>query len=225
MIGRSTTEGGSPVLDTWQMIAAERAALVASLEGLGEADFDRPSLCAGWTVRDVVGHIVATAGLTPPAFLAGLAGSGFSFDRMVANKIKAVTTGRTGAELVEALRAKIDSRKAPPGPAVSWLGETIVHGEDVFRALDGHHDQSGYRDHPIEHVLAVADFYRGSNLLIGAKRRIDGVTLRATDANWTCGSGPELTGPAIALLLAMTGRKAALDDLAGDGVAVLRSRP
>jgi hypothetical protein len=93
-----------------------------------------------------------------------------------------------------------------------------VHGEDVFRAV------SGYRDHPVDRVIAVADFYKNSNLLIGAKRRITGVTLRATDTDWVHGAGPEVSGPAIALLLAMTGRKPPLDDLAGDGVAVLRER-
>jgi hypothetical protein len=93
-----------------------------------------------------------------------------------------------------------------------------VHGEDVVRAL------GPYRDHPIEHVVAVADFYKNSNLLIGTKNRIAGITLRATDAHWRHGTGPEASGPAIALVLAMTGRKAALDDLSGDGVTTLRER-
>ena len=57
-----------------------------------------------------------------------------------------------------------------------------------------------------------------------AKNRIAGVRLRASDTNWQHGEGPEAAGPIIAILLAMTGRKAALDDLTGDGVAVLRER-
>ena len=114
-------------------------------------------------------------------------------------------------------RSRVDARTAPPGPATSWLGETIVHGEDIFRALDG------YREHPTGHVTAVAEFYAGSNLLIGAKNRIAGVRLRATDADWGHGTGPEAAGPAIALVMAMTGRKPALDDLTV-GVAVLRDR-
>jgi len=48
--------------------------------------------------------------------------------------------------------------------------------------------------------------------------------LRATDVDWTHGSGPEVTGPAHSLLMAMTGRKDALADLSGDGVDTLRSR-
>jgi hypothetical protein len=76
----------------------------------------------------------------------------------------------------------------------------------------------------MENVLAVADFYKSSNALIGSKNRIDGVTLIATDADWRTGTGPEATGPAIALVMAMTGRKIPLDDLTGDGVDLLSDR-
>jgi len=68
------------------------------------------------------------------------------------------------------------------------------------------------------------NFFKGSNLLIGSKKRIAGLRLRATDAEWSTGTGPEVSGPALALLLAMTGRAAALDDLSGDGLATLRER-
>ena len=70
----------------------------------------------------------------------------------------------------------------------------------------------------------MADFYKGSNLLIGSKRRIAGLTLRATDADWITGAGPEVSGPIVSLVMAMTGRKVADDDLTGEGVATLRSR-
>lgn len=206
-------------MDTWQMIRAERASLVDALAQLSEADWDRPSLCAGWTVRDVVGHMTATADMTPPKFFGKMAAAGFGFQRMTRKEIAAHTNGLDNKELVERLRARIDARTAPPGPAPSWLGETLVHGEDVFRAL------GGYRDHPVEHVVAVANFYQGSNMLIGTKRRIDGVTLRATDTDWRYGNGPEASGPMIALVMAMTGRTVALDDLTGEGVTVLRERP
>jgi len=70
----------------------------------------------------------------------------------------------------------------------------------------------------------VADFYKGSNTLIGAKNRIAGVALRATDTDWSHGSGPEVSGPLLSLVMAMTGRKVALDDLEGPGLEVLRAR-
>jgi hypothetical protein len=100
----------------------------------------------------------------------------------------------------------------------AWLGETIVHSEDIRRRLGIKHD------YPAEAVVRVADFFKGSNLLIGSKRRIDGLTLRATDAEWSHGTGPEVSGPILSLVMAMAGRKAALDDLSGEGVSTLRSR-
>jgi uncharacterized protein (TIGR03083 family) len=162
--------------------------------------------------------MISTANMTPSTFFANLAGSGFNFQTMTRKEIARVRANRTDAGLVDLLRARVDARTAPPGPATTWLGETIVHGEDIFRAL------GAYRDHPIEHVVAVADFYKNSNLLIGAKKRVTGVSLRATDVDWRHGTGPEASGPAIAVVMAMTGRKAALDDLTGEGVAVLRGR-
>ncbi len=200
------------------MISSERASLVNALAALDDADWAKPSLCEGRTVRDTVGHIVATANTTPPKFIAGFVGSGFNFGKFADKGIQTTIAGRTNADLVEALRSTINSHSAPPGPTASWLGETIVHGEDVFRAL------GEYRPHPVEHVVAVADFYAGSNALIGSKKRIDGVTLVATDTEWRHGAGPEVSGPMIALVMAMTGRKVALDDVTGDGVSVLRAR-
>ncbi len=206
-------------MSTWDMIRSERESLADALASLPPDAWDSQSLASRWTVRDVVAHMIATAQMTPPKFFGAMIGSGFSFQAMTAKKIGGVKAGQSDAGLVETYRSLIDSRSAPPGPAPSWLGETIVHGEDVYRSL------GTYRPHPVEHVVTVADFYSGSNLLIGAKNRIEGVTLRATNSDWTHGSGPEVTGPAIALVMAMTGRKAALDDLSGPGVEVLRSRP
>ena len=79
-------------------------------------------------------------------------------------------------------------------------------------------------EYPEEALNRVADFFKGSNLIVGAKQRIDGLTLRATDTGWTTGSGPEVTGPHLSLILAMTGRSAALAELDGAGVDTLKSR-
>ena len=70
----------------------------------------------------------------------------------------------------------------------------------------------------------MTEFYASSNVLIGGKRRVEGVTLQATDTDWSHGSGPVVAGPALALMLAATGRTAVLDELTGPGVAVLRGR-
>ena len=98
------------------------------------------------------------------------------------------------------------------------MGETLIHGEDIRRPL------GIKREHPTDAVVRVADFYKGSNLIIGAKKRIAGLQLTATDTTWSHGTGPEVSGPILSLMMAMTGRKAALDDLSGEGVATLSSR-
>lgn len=202
----------------WEMISAERAALVEGLAALPEAQWSQPSLCPGWATRDVVGHVLATTYVTPAKFFSGWAASGFRFQTMQDKNLRAASNGKSSRELVEELRSQITARKSPPGPTKAMLGETIIHGEDIFRA------GGLYRDHPVEHVIAVADFFKGSNLLIGTKRRIAGVTLRATDTDWRYGSGPEVAGPAIALVMVMTGRTVALDDVSGPGVEVIRQR-
>jgi uncharacterized protein (TIGR03083 family) len=113
----------------------------------------------------------------------------------------------------------INSEKRPPGGKDIMLGETIVHAEDIRRPLGLSHD------YPTGALVEVADFYKRSNFVMGSKRRIDGVTLQATDAAWSHGTGPEVSGPMVALLMALTGRKVALDDLSGEGVVTLRERP
>jgi uncharacterized protein (TIGR03083 family) len=203
--------------DTWATISAERTALADDLEPLTDEQWQTPSLCEGRSVRDVVAHMAATAMITPPTFFAKLAGAGFSFERMTAKDIEALR-GDKPADTLATFRSVIGSVKHPPGPTDSWLGETIIHAEDVRRPL------GISREYPREAVVRLADFYKGSNLIVGTKRRIDGLALRATDTTWSHGTGPEVSGPILPLLMAMTGRKVAIADLSGDGTKILRER-
>ena len=98
------------------------------------------------------------------------------------------------------------------------LGEIVVHGEDIRRPLGFSHRS------PEPALVAVADGWKNSNLLIGAKRRISGLGLRATDAEWSHGEGPEVAGPLQSLILAMTGRQEAFGDLSGEGIETLAAR-
>jgi uncharacterized protein (TIGR03083 family) len=161
--------------------------------------------------------MTATALMTPPRFFAKMLASGFSFTRFAQKEIDRLTKDGPAGTLA-AFRAAETSTKAPPGPKDSWLGETIIHAEDIRRPLGIVHA------YPTDSVVRTLDFYKGSNLIVGTKDRIANLTLRATDADWTHGSGPLVEGPALSLLLAATGRKVALDDLTGDGVGTLRSR-
>ena len=107
----------------------------------------------------------------------------------------------------------------PPGPVDSWLGETLVHAEDIRRPLGITHDYS------VDAAIRLADFYTAlqpAHRVEEARRGSD--PPRATDAEWSSGSGPEVTGPAMAIVMTMTGRTVALDELAGDGLETLRAR-
>jgi uncharacterized protein (TIGR03083 family) len=201
----------------WPLIHAEREALAADLAKLDDAQWRTPSMCEGWSVRDVLGHMTATARMTPPKFFIQLASSGFSFNAMTAKDIRRETAGTPTAGL-SAFRSLMGATTHPPGPVDAMLGEALIHGEDIRRPL------FISREYPAAALVRAADFFKGSNLLIGAKKRIAGLRLRATDADWSTGEGPDVTGPAISLLLAMTGRAAAVKDLSGDGLAVLASR-
>jgi len=205
-------------MGTWDMTAAERASLVDALGALAAEDWDKPSWCAGWSVRDVAGHVCAAAYETKAGFFGHLAGAGFNFDKFTDKGVQRMTAGRSDEEIVDALRQRINTRNSPPGPTDTWLGEVLIHSEDIFRAL------GQQREHPVEHVVTVADFYKNSNLVVGAKKRIAGFTLQATDQDWSTGSGPEVRGPLLSLLMTMVGRKEALGDLEGDGLAAFSGR-
>jgi uncharacterized protein (TIGR03083 family) len=205
-------------MDTWKVIHGERKALAADLKSLDESQWTVTSLCSEWTVRDAVAHMTATAKITPATFFPKMLMSGFSLPRLQVKDI-AVERGTSPADTLARFEAIETSVKHPPGPVDSWLGESIVHAEDIRRPLGLQHD------YPMDAVVQVADFYKNSNLIIGTKRRIDGLSLRATDTDWSHGTGPEVSGPMLALLMAMTGRKAAASQLSGEGVATLQARP
>jgi uncharacterized protein (TIGR03083 family) len=208
----------SPMAENlWPAIHAERKALADDLANLTAEQWSTPSLCGRWTVLQVLAHQVATAKMTPPTFFAKLAGSGFNFQKFSEKGIATESAGGADATLAS-FRAVGTATTSPPGPKLSWLGEALVHSEDIRRPL------GIARAYPVEWVTKAIGFYSGSNVLIGGKRRVAGVTLKATDTDWSHGIGPVVEGPAMALLLATTGRTIALDELSGPGLATLRSR-
>jgi uncharacterized protein (TIGR03083 family) len=203
--------------DVWPTIDVERKALAADLAGIPDDAWDTPSLSSPWTVRDVVAHMTATSMMTGPKFFAKLAGSGFRLTRLQAKDITR-ERGNSPADALARFTTRVDSRGRPPGPPQTMLGEVIVHAEDIRRPLGISHT------YPTDACAQVAEFYAGSNLIIGGKRRVTGLALRATDTDWSHGSGPAVSGPILDLVLAITGRRAALDNVKGDGVDKLRSQ-
>jgi uncharacterized protein (TIGR03083 family) len=203
------------VTGVYDAVAAERGALADDLSGLTDAQWRSPSLCAGWSVREVLAHMVAMASLRPWTFVLGMIAGRFDFHRVSERQI-VKHLGATPAETLSAFRAVKSSRGGPPGPKVGSLVEVLIHAEDIRRPLGIAHV------YPLEAVRQVADFVKGVDIGLGTKSRIDGLRLIATDADWCHGEGEEVAGPMLSLLMAMTGRSAASDDLAGSGVQKLR---
>lgn len=201
----------------WPTIHAERKSLADELEHLTADQWHTASMCAGWDVHDVFAHLLSAAKMTPPKFAARFAGAGFNFDRFAGRQVKKEGAGGPAATMA-AFRAAENRTSAPPGPKDTWLGEAFVHGEDIRRPLGIAHT------YPTEFVTRTITFYSKSNAIIGGRNRVAGLTLKATDADYSVGSGPVVEGPAISLLLAASGRKSALGDLTGPGVETLRQR-
>ncbi len=202
----------------WPTIHAERRALADDLAQLTPQQWQTPSLSADWTVHEVLAHLVAAAKMTPLKFFPGLAGVGFDFHKFMAKLVARESAGGPEATLATFREVQL-RRTSPPAPPTTWLGEAFVHGEDIRRPLGISHD------YPLPQVTRVITYYSKLNALLGSKRRIAGVTLKATDTDFSLGSGPAVEGRAITLLMATAGRKAVLDDLSGPGVQLLRERP
>lgn len=201
--------------DVWPMVHAERAALVHDLEGLHDRQWEEPSLCEGWTVHDVVAHLTDTARTTRLGFLAGLARAGFDFDRQNARGV-ARERGASPAETLERLRRVATRTSTPPAPLDSRLVEEIVHGEDIRRPL------GLARPYPAEAVVRSLRLQaRTPASFGGAKELVSRVRLTAAGGEVSIGDGPEVSGPVLSLLLTVSRRRVALDDLDGPGVAVL----
>jgi uncharacterized protein (TIGR03083 family) len=202
---------------TWKLIHGERAATATTLSTLTPEQWSAASLCGGWTVQMAAGHILAAAEQTKASFMGRMVANGFRFNTMMdreAHRLGAFPP----AEIVERLGARTTTTNGPPAPALTMLGEVVVHSEDIRRPLGLHHDGQP------EAVLACLDLFKGANFPVGTKKRIAGLRLVATDLDWSHGDGPEVTGPGRSLLMTMTGRPAGLDGLEGEGVATLSQR-
>jgi uncharacterized protein (TIGR03083 family) len=204
-------------MSTWSLIHAERAGLADDLAELGEQRWATQSLCDRFTVREVLAHLTAGASLNPVRWMAGVLRCRFDFDRQVAMRL-AEHMGATPAETLARFRQVITSTTKPPLPTVAMLGETIVHGEDIRRPLGIEHS------YPVTSLTTVADYYQGSDMPVLTKKRAEGLRLTATDGTFTAGVGPQVSGSTLALVMAMAGRAPYCDELAGDGVAILRER-
>ena len=203
--------------ERWQMIEAERLSLAGLLDELSSEQWESPSLCSEWRVRDVAAHVAMTPeGLGVWPILTGVAkarGDLWAFGRDVAR----AHAERPVEDIVHELRRDAASREMPAVTnAKNILLDVIVHGQDVAVPLGIH------RSVPVD--AAVAGFERVWRMgwPFHARKRSRGLRLVATDAPIDVGEGEVVEGTTGDLLLLATGRtEAAVRRLAGPGVARL----
>ncbi|WP_019925282.1 maleylpyruvate isomerase family mycothiol-dependent enzyme [Nocardia sp. BMG111209] len=199
------------------MVHAERAALADDLAGLDDGQWRQRSLCGQWTVEEVVAHLTAGASNSRVSWLSSVLRARFDFDEHNDRQL-AAHRGATPAETLERFRAVVGSTTAASGHTAAWLGEVIVHGQDIRRPL------GIARTPATEAVTEVARFYASRNFAVPSRSTIAGLRLEASDGSFSAGTGPLVTGPTIALTMAMAGRAGYCDDLSGPGCSVLRDR-
>ncbi len=206
-------------MDTWTSVSNGREAFADYLSAMSLEDWGRPSLCAGWTVKDVTAHMLVVPTIAKAKVFGSFLSSGFNLDKMNATFVAKLTAQMSPDQMVSATRASAASQSMPPGLKLPGVhNELVVHTADVSEALGVPFDL------PVADYVASLEHLKDVQAVFGTKKRIDGLRLQANDAAWSTGSGPLVTGPAKQLVLAMAGRLSAVDKLTGDGVAALRSR-
>ncbi|HZZ50692.1 MAG TPA: maleylpyruvate isomerase family mycothiol-dependent enzyme [Pseudonocardia sp.] len=204
-------------LDTMAMARAERSDLVDLLESLTPEQWEAPTLCARWRIREVVAHMFSYDELSSLGLISLLLRSGFSPDR--ANSIGVAKYADRGPDQLIALA---HACRQPRGLTAKFGGrialtDGMIHHQDIRRPL------GLPRPIPAPRLRVALDFAATARP-IRAVPRIRGLTLTATDLEWRTGDGPEITGPGESLLMALAGRRGITDELTGPGLATLMSR-
>lgn len=182
------------------MAIAERTRFRDTLTSLTPQQWTAPSLCEGWTVRHVAGHLASASQDSMGSMLRAAIGAKFDIDE-VNRRNASRWAARGDDDIINALsddKAALIFRMAP----AHILLDIVVHHLDICR--------------PLELAPNIGPAPLVATLNVATKRRARGLTLVATDLDWRReGGSHEVSGPAYALLLAVMGRKDAYSDLSG----------
>lgn len=208
--------------DYHKMRLAELAAISELLHELSDDQWDVPSLCDGWRVRDVISHMCV--GYTTPmaTMVRKVARRRFNVPRASYEESIAFGSAHTPAEILAVLD-EIHTKDVRKGIAkvikpTEGLVDHLIHHQDIRRPL------GMPREMPADRLVAALDVVPGLGGFVASKKRTAGLRLVATDVGWTYGDGAEVAGTGEAILLAASGRPVALAELHGDGVETLRVR-
>lgn len=201
----------------WTLIHTERTRVADMLDGLTVQQWQADSLCTAWTVEQVAAHLCAAANTGTLAWIRSIVGAGFNADRHNARRLTQYR-GNTPEQTAQRFRSLVASTVAPTKDYAAWLGEVIVHGQDIAEPLgiDLTPDPAA--------VHEVAVFFAAKDFAVNSRRLVTGLRLTANDAEFTAGDGPLVQGSLLHLVMAIAGRPHYLAGLYGDGVAELRRR-
>jgi uncharacterized protein (TIGR03083 family) len=181
-------------------VAAEFGRLADLLDAASDAQWDTPSLCAGWRVREVIAHLTMAARYSEEEFMAELQRCGFDFTRL-SNEIAARDASLPADELIKNLRSEVMRHWAPPGGGYHGaLNHVVIHGLDVTVPL------GVPRLAPDEIMEVILDDLTQGDGTVRFGVEFAGRRLQATDLDWSFAAGPVLRGAAADLALAICGR-------------------
>lgn len=201
--------------DTMDMARAERTELAAFLATLTPQQWAAPSLCTRWTVKDVVAHVISYEELGKLGLLKRFAkGWVVRANQVGVDELRPLSP----AQLLDVFTGHLQPRGLTAGfGGMIALVDGTVHHQDIRRPL------GQPRSIPADRLRRVLQLLPG-NPRLGVGRRIRGLRLQATDVDWHHGQGPAVIGTGEALLMAMTGRPAGIDELTGPGQPTLAAR-
>ncbi|MFI5731611.1 maleylpyruvate isomerase family mycothiol-dependent enzyme [Kribbella sp. NPDC051587] len=196
--------------DIQHRIEAERLDLADFLDTLTESDWATTSLCPAWTVHDIVAHLTLSTRTTLSDVLRGAIRARGNWERMEADAATERAARFTPTELIAQFRETAAStRRSPGSKPLDTLTDALVHGQDIAIPLGRE------RAMPLDLAQAALDHVLKSPFY-GARKRLKGTRLTATDTNWSTGQGDnELSGPIQDLLLLATGRPAGFRTVTG----------
>ena len=200
-----------------QITRSERRALLEDLQELSDADWSTVTVCDPWTVRQLVAHLTSMGNQTRWNFVKGVVLARGDIDAFLGKDMQRFDTG-SNAEILAAFEKTVVEDRNVPIPGFVPPSETLVHADDIRRAV-GRPRRPNH-----DNIAAIAPFYAKSGAPVRGKKRVHDLRLRATDGDWAIGDGPEVAGPGLDLLLAISGRASALEHCEGDGVEILRGR-
>lgn len=201
----------------WALMRTERTALAEDLSTLTPEQWRHSTLCGRWSVQDVVAHLIAAASMNQVRWLRSMIGARFRVDVHNQRRV-AEYRGRTPEETLERFRRIIPSTTSPSGHVPAYLGEVVVHSQDIRQPL-------GLSRMPgAEALIPVAEFFASRDFAVNSHRLVKGLSLRATDGPFVVGAGPMVSGSLLALVMTMAGRAVYLGELEGPGVPILRAR-